>query len=102
MDPKCADFPWMLAVDDGQGMVCSLCHKHNQHPKKSAFGRTVCAGLVCQSLMKLSLGKYSESESHITAEKKEADHHSSRKDGGIAMAFHRFISAQHKLFVSIL
>ena len=23
------DFPWILSVDDGTGMLCSLCHKHS-------------------------------------------------------------------------
>ena len=57
-DPKwSADFPWMLVVDDGQGMMCSLpqaqpsspesCHRKSnlgglsrQEPDQAEFGET--------------------------------------------------------------
>ena len=83
------DFLWILVVDDGRGMTCSLCHKLSQHPKKAALGRAMWVDLAWQNLMKLNLVKHSQSESHSTAVMIEADLCSSRRDGGIAMAFNQ-------------
>ena len=52
--------------------------------------------LAGKSLIKQSLVKHSKSESHISAVQMEADLCSSKRDGGIAMAFQRVVSAQHK------
>ena len=68
-----ADLPWMLAVDDGQGMMCSLCRKHSRRPLKAAIGRAIWVDLACKSLFKQSLVKHSKSESHISAVQMEAD-----------------------------
>ncbi len=97
-----ADFPWMLEVDDGQGMMCSLCRKHSRRPKKAALGRAVWVDVACKSLIKQSLVKHGQSESHISAVKMEADLCSTRVDGGIAMAFQRVVSAQRKAFLGAL
>ena len=80
-------FPWMLGVDNGQGMMCSLCCKHNWHPNKAALGRAIWLDLAYKSLMKQSLVKHSQSKSHSTAVKMEAALYSSSSDGGIALAF---------------
>ena len=73
--------------NDSQVILCSLCRKHSQSPKKADLGRAVWVDLACKSLMKQSLVKHSQSELHITAIKMEADLYSSWRDGGITLAF---------------
>ena len=58
--------------------------------------------LAFKSLIKQSLVKQSKSESHISAVQMEADLCSSKRDGGIAMAFQRVVSAQRKVIIGAL
>ena len=53
------DFPWMLSVEDGTGMLCSLCHKHSRRPKKSVVGKAVWTDTPCQSITRQALMKHS-------------------------------------------
>ena len=59
MDPKWStNFPWMLVIDDGQRMLCSLCRKHSRRPRKAGLGRAIWVDLACTSLVKQSLEKH--------------------------------------------
>ena len=72
-DPKwSADFPWMLVVDDGQGMMCSLPQAQPSSPE-SCHRKSYLGGLSLQEPVKQSLVKNSKSESHISAVQMEAD-----------------------------
>ena len=71
----------MLVVVVGQRIMWSLCHKHSRHLKKAALGRAIWIDLACKIMMKASLVKHGQSESHSTAVKMEADLCSCRGNG---------------------
>ena len=71
-------------------------------PKKAALGRAIWVDLACKNLMKQSLVKHSQSKSHSTAVKMEADFCSSRSNSRLALAFQQVVSARHKAFIGIL
>ena len=103
IDPKWAtDFPWVEVSDDSGGMLCSLCRKHNSRPKKVLVGRAIWVDLPCKNLTRQSLVSHGKSQSHTLAMRMEADLASSRKDGGIAMALDKVISAERKAFIGAL
>ena len=83
-------------------MLCSLCCKYSRRPAKARVGRAVWVDIPCRSLTRLSLVKNAKSESHCFAVQMEADLCSSKKDGGIAMALQRVISAHRKAFIVAL
>ena len=75
--------------------------KHSRRPAKARVGRTVWVepdSLVvpCQTLTRLSLVKHAKSDPHHLALQMKADLCSSKKDGGIAMALERVVSAERK------
>ena len=96
------DFPWMQVAEEGRGMLCSLCRKHSRRPAKARVGRAVWVDIPCRSLTRLSLVKHAKSESHCFAVQMEADLCSSKRDGGIAMALQRVVSAHRKAFIGAL
>lgn len=96
------DFPWMLSVEDGTGMLCSLCRKHSRRPKKSVVGKAVWTDTPCRSITRQALVKHSRSESHTDAVKLEAALGSARTEGGIERAFQRVVSAERKAMIGSL
>ena len=103
IDPNWAtDFPWMVACDDGAGMLCSLCRKHNRRPKKVLVGRAIWVDLPCKNLTRQSLVGHGRSACHTLAITMEADLASSLRDGGIEMALDRVVSAERKAFIGAL
>ena len=96
------EFPWLLSIDDGSGMKCSLCRKHSHRPKSAGVGKAPWVDVACKSLTQQSVVKHSKSEVHLSAVRMEADLSSSRRDGGIAMAMQQVVSAQRKAFIGAL
>ena len=90
------DFPWILSVEDGTGMLCSLCHKHSRRPPKSVVGKAVWTDTPCRSITRQALVKHHRSGSHTDAVKLEAALGSARTYGGIERAFQRVVSAERK------
>ena len=46
IDPKWKkDFPWMLQAGNGQGMICSLCHKHGRRHPQASIGQPIWVDL---------------------------------------------------------
>ena len=76
-------------MEDGTGMLCSLCHKHSRRPKKSVVGKAVWTDTPCRSITRQALVKHSRSESHIDGVKWEAVLGSARREGGIDRALLR-------------
>ena len=62
------NFSELLEVDDGQGMMCSLCHKHSRHPKKAAIGRAIWVDMAGKSLVKQSLVNHNQIELRYCSE----------------------------------
>ena len=50
-----AYFPWLQLVEDDQGMLCKLCHKHGRCPQKSIIGCAVWVDLPCKPVVRQSL-----------------------------------------------
>ena len=76
------DFPWMVSVEGGTGMLCSLCHKHSRCPKKSADEKAVWTDVPCRLIARQALVKHGQSESHTDAMKMEAALSSARIRAG--------------------
>ena len=103
IDPNwAADFPWMVACDDGVGMLCSLCRKHNHRPKKVLVGRAIWVDLPCKNFTRQSLVGHGRSACHTLVITMDADLASSLRDGGIEMALDRVVSAERKVFIGAL
>ena len=49
------DFPWMLSVKDGTGMLCV----NTRRPKKSVVGKAVWTDTPCRSITRQALMKHS-------------------------------------------
>jgi hypothetical protein len=96
------DFPWLVETQDGEGMLCLLCHKHNRRPKKCVVGKAIWTDIPCTSLTRQALVRHNKSESHVDATRIEATLRSSRKDGGIEMAFQRVVSAERKAMIGAI
>ena len=96
------EFPWVEVSDDSGGMLYSLRRKHNHRPKKVLVGRAIWVDLPCKNLTRQSLVSHGKSQSHTLAMRMEAELASSRKDGGIAMALDKVISAERKAFIGAL
>ena len=96
------DFPWILPVENGEGMMCSLCRKHSRRHPKIPIGRAVWVDLPCKTLQRNSLVKHGQGEPHKLAVKMEADLATSKRDGGIAMALQQVVSARRKAFFGAL
>ena len=77
-----ADFPWMVACDDGAGILCSLCRKHNRRPKKVLVGRAIWVDLTCKNLTRQSLVGHGSSACHALAITMEVDLASSQLHQG--------------------
>ena len=92
----------MVSVEDGTGMLCSLCRKHCRRPKKSVVGKAVWTDMPCQSITRQVLVKHSWSESHTDAVKLEAALCSAWTDCGIERAFQRVVSAERKAMMGSL
>ena len=92
----------MLVAEEGRGMLCFFFRKHSRISAKARVGWAVWVDIPCQTLTRLSLVKHAKSESHCFAVQMEADRCSSKKDGGIAMALQRVISAHRKAFIGAL
>ena len=72
-----------LVGDTEDGMLCSLCRKHNHRPKKVPVGKAAWIGVPCCNLVCQSLVRHSKVDHHIAAVKLEASLVSSKRDGGI-------------------
>ena len=98
------DFPLLQVVDtvNGDRMFCSLCRKHSLRPKKVAAGRPTWVDLPCKTLVRQSLKKHCESDSHRAVMEMECVLASSGKDGGIAMALEKVVLAERKAFIGAL
>ena len=60
-------------MEDLQGMLCKLCHKHGHSPQKAIIGHTVWVDLPCKTIIRQSLVKHNKSEArsgnaHYTSE----------------------------------
>ena len=89
IDPNwAAGFPWMVACDDGAGMLCSLCRKHNRRPKNVLVGRAIWVDLPCKNLTRQSLVGHGRSACHTLAI--------------IEMTLDRVVSAERKAFIGAL
>lgn len=86
------DFYLMLPTDDGLGTFCSLCRKHNRHPKKYVVERAIWTDVPCQLIQRHALVKHSLSESYLEAVKMESTLTSLRGDGEIRVAFEHVAS----------
>ena len=89
-------------MEDGTGMLCSLCRKHSRRPKKSVVGKAVWTDTPCRSITRQTLMKHSRSESHTDAVKLEAALGSARTDDGIERAFQRVVSTERKAMIGSL
>ena len=101
IDPRLAsDFPWMVIVhSEGEGVLCALCRKHNRRPGKVPVGKAIWVDLPCKNRTRQSLVNHTKSASHQLAVMMEADLRSSKRDGGIAMAIDKVVSAERKAFI---
>ena len=98
------DFPWLQVVDSANGdeMFCSLRRKHSRRPKRVAARRATWVDLQCKTLVRQSLKKHCESDSHRAAMEMECVLASSGKDGGIPMALEKVVSAERKALIGAL
>ena len=83
-------------MENGEGMMCSLCRKHSRRHPKAPIGQAVWVDLPCKTLQRNSLVKHSQGEPHKLAIKMEADLAASKRDGDIAMALQQVVSARRK------
>ena len=86
--------------DEEEGMLCTLCRKHNHYPRK--VRKAIWVDLQCNNLTRQSLVNHAKSVSHQLAIRMEADFRSSRRDGGITMALDKVVSAERKAFIGAL
>ena len=80
-------------MEDGTGMLRSLCRKHSRRPQKSQVGKAVW---IDTPIIRQALVKHGRSGSHTDAVKLEAALDSARTDGEIERAFQRVVSAERK------
>ena len=43
-------------MEDGTGMLCSLCRKHSRRPQKSVVGKAVWTDTPCRSITRPMIG----------------------------------------------
>jgi hypothetical protein len=65
-------------------------------------GKAIWTDVPCTSLTRQALVRHNKSESHVDATRIEATLRSSRKDGGIEMAFQRVVSAERKAMIGAI
>ena len=78
-------------MENGEGMMSSLCRKHSRRHLKAPIGRAVWVDLPCKTLQRIRLVKHGHGEPHKLAVKMEADLAASKRDGGIAMALQQVL-----------
>ena len=99
-DPAWNDeFTWIHVVEDheGQGMVCSLCRKHNQTTK-----RMVWIELPCRLFRKDKILQHQQSKCHMDSILAESHAAASRVSGGIRSALQEQVSMQRMGVISAL
>ena len=88
------EYPWLLAVRNGDGtvtgMLCQICSVHKVKAKYNKS--TIWSESPCMSLRKDSVRRHSESLLHKEAVSKEMDRERSSVDGGIQQAFETQVS----------
>ncbi|XP_053385319.1 uncharacterized protein LOC128550389 [Mercenaria mercenaria] len=57
----------MTVSENGQGMLCSVCVKHQRRPKKCVPGKAVWVDIPCTSIRQSSLVFHKDSDSHKKA-----------------------------------
>ena len=77
-------YPWLLSVSGGAGMLCSLCRRHNTCNKRN--GSTVWSKKLCTTLRKDAVRRHSKSAMHAEAVTQEDARIASQASGGIKQA----------------
>ena len=96
------DYPFLLPVEDRDsvkvkviGVLCSLCMKHNTDQRNHAGTWTK---KPCACIRRDVIYRHSKSAMHREAVEKEAMLKQATRDGGIARAFEKQITAQKMLW----
>lgn len=95
-------FPWVVQIQGTNGMLCSLCRKHNRRPKKAPVGKTHWVDVPCATTTRQSLRRHESSRSHTEAVALETQLCLSRTNGGIAQSFEAVQSAERKAMISAM
>ena len=98
-------YPFLVPVEDRDnegkviGVLCSLCMKHETDQRNHAGTWT---SKPCSCIRKDVIDRHSKSAMHREAIEKETLRKQSSRDGGIARAFERQITAQRKAVVGAI